>query len=61
MKNKPAKYIVTLGPFDDETNNIKNGRKVLKAHVNRMFKVYGSRETYGLYMLVETRSIKDEK
>lgn len=60
MKNKPAKYIVTMGPFDDQTNNIKIGRKVLKNHVNRMFEVYGSRETYGLYMLVETRKIGDK-
>jgi hypothetical protein len=58
---KPAKYIVTMGPFDDQTNNIKTARKCLKAHVVRMNTLYNSNETYSLYMLIESKSIKDYK
>lgn len=59
--DKPAKYIVTKGPFDDQTNNIKQARKELKKHVEQMKRLYSSEETYSIYMLVESKSIKDYK
>lgn len=58
---KPAKYIITKGPFDDQTNNIKIARLELKRHVKRMKELYNSNETYSIYMLVDSKSIKDYK
>lgn len=59
--NKPAKYIVTMGPFDGQTNNIKQARKELKKHVEQMARLYSSKENYSIYMLVESKSVKDYK
>lgn len=58
---KPAKYIITMGPFDDQTNNIKIARLELKRHVKRVKELYNSNQTYSIYMLVESKSIKDYK
>ena len=58
---KPAKYIVTMGPFDDQTNNLKIAKQELKIHIKKMKKLYNSNETYSIYMLVESKSIKDYK
>lgn len=55
---KLAKYIVTCGPFDDETDNIKQARKVLAAHAKKMFEKYGRNQSYGLYMLVEQKKAR---
>lgn len=54
MSQKLAKYIVTTGQFDEETNNIKQARKVLKRHAVKMKEIYReTKHSYGLYMLVE--------
>lgn len=54
MSKKLAKYIITTGSFDNETNNLKEARKALKAHAAEMKAKYNDRyNTYGLYMLVE--------
>lgn len=59
--SRPAKYIVTKGPFDDQTNNIKIARQELKRHVEQMNRLYGSKDVYSIYMLVESKSIRDYK
>lgn len=61
MNNKSAKYIVTKGPFDNQTENIKIARANLKNHVKRMKELYNSDEKFSIYMLVESKSIKDYK
>jgi hypothetical protein len=53
VSKKLAKYIVTTGSFDGETNNIKDARKRLAEHSKRMKVIYGDNDTYGIYMLVE--------
>lgn len=55
MSEKLAKYIITTGKFDGETNSIKQARKELKKHVERMRQHYPQfkHHTYGIYMLVE--------
>ena len=54
MSKKLAKYIITTGSFDHETNNLKQARKELKAHVIRMSEPpYVSSDVYGIYMLIE--------
>lgn len=54
MSEKLAKYIVTTGKFDDETNNKRQASKKLKYHAKLMKESYGGNDTYGLYMLIET-------
>lgn len=53
MSIKLAKYIITTGGFDDETNNLKQAKKVLKEHAKLMHEKYKTNDTYGIYMLVE--------
>lgn len=54
MSKKLAKYIITTGAFDDETNSLKEARKALKAHAKKMKELYPNHDnTYGIYMLVE--------
>lgn len=54
MSKKLAKYIITTGIFDNETNNIKQARKNLKEHSEKMNAIYPKDDdTYGIYMLVE--------
>ncbi len=54
MSKKLAKYIITTGSFDGETNNLKEARKELKAHIKRMKELYPDMDdNYGIYMLVE--------
>lgn len=55
MSEKLAKYIVTTGIFDGETNSIKQARKELKNHAKKMKETYNTNDTYGIYMLIEKR------
>jgi hypothetical protein len=54
MSEKLAKYIITTGEFDGETNNFKEAKKQLKRHAEKMRLKYGLGDSYGIYMLVET-------
>ena len=53
MSKKLAKYIITTGSFDGETNNLKEAKKRLKDHAKRMSQILGDEDIYGIYMLVE--------
>lgn len=54
MSKKLAKYIITTGSFDNETNNFKKAQKALTRHVAEMKeKCNDNHNTYGIYMLVE--------
>lgn len=56
MSEKLAKYIITTGSFDGETNNMKEARKLLTKHVVRMKQLYpNDKDKYGIYMLVEEK------
>lgn len=54
MSEKLSKYIVTTGMFDNETNNLKHARQLLKNHAKRMKVLYpNDKDTYAIYKLVE--------
>lgn len=54
MSKKLAKYIITTGNFDNETNNFKEAKKTLAIHTKEMKEKYNDYyNTYGIYMLVE--------
>ena len=54
MSEKLAKYIITTGNFDNQTNNIKDARKALKRHTAEMRSRFpNDNDTYAIYMLVE--------
>lgn len=59
MNKKPAKYIITCGPFDGQTNNIKQARIVLKKHIENMKMLYNSNDTYTIYKAVESKKFGD--
>ena len=54
MSKKLAKYIITTGKFDGETNNLKEAGIELKDHVRKMKNQWPNDDnTYGIYMLIE--------
>lgn len=54
MSQKLAKYIITTGEFDGETNNFKQAQKELKTHTKKMKELFpDTKNTYGIYMLLE--------